>query len=329
MSDDRLQGAHVIANPDDLVLPFRAETSGVKGRLARLGAVVDSVLRRHAYPEPVSVALGEALVLAALLGSSLKHGNRLTLQTQSNGPLHLLVVDFEQPGSIRGYAGFDINRIGSNGKPLDQGQLFGAGHFAMTIDPGQGMEAYQGVVPLEQSSISDAALTYFRQSEQLPTFIRLAVAPHYARPSINADNGWHWRAGGLMLQHLAREGGGKVEQPSADTVPDDEPSLLGEDDEDWSRTRILAETVEDHELLDPMLTAEQLLIRLFHEEGVRAYSAIPIEERCRCSKERIGNMLAQFPRQELADMTEEDGRIRVTCEFCSTVYWLSPEELSE
>lgn len=323
-NDDLQMGGRGEANPDDLVLPFRAELSGVNGRLVRLGAVVDGVLRRHDYPEPVSVALGEALVLTAMLGTSLKHGSRLTLQTQTDGPLHLIVVDFEPPGRVRGYAGFDRSSPVVGDGTIGQGVLLGHGHLAMTIDPGEGMDLYQGVVPIENDPLTKAALTYFRQSEQLPTFIRLAVARHYKRPLHGAADGWRWRAGGLMLQHLATEGGHEMKHELGD---DEELPLLGDDDEDWERTRFLAETVQDYELLDPTLAPERLLLRLFHEEGVRAYSTKPVEERCKCSEQRIRTMLSRFGASELSDMIMADGRIRVTCEFCSSVYYLMPDEL--
>ena len=199
-------------------------------------------------PEPVSHALGEALALTAMLGSALKtEPGKLILQTKTDGPLDFLVADFEAPGKLRGYANFDKADAGlaeAKGRG-DQGALLGKGHVAMTIDPGGDKDRYQGIVALEREPLVDAAHTYFRQSEQLPTFIRLAVARHYGPGRGRCARAvWHWRAGGLMIQQLPREGG-KREDVRSTSEEDDE--------ENWNRARHLAATVEDHELLDPML----------------------------------------------------------------------------
>ena len=310
------QPAKPAAGSDDLILPFRTERSGVSGKLVRLGPVVDDVLGRHDYPENVSEVLGQALALTGLLGSALKFNGKLILQTKSDGPLGFLVADYESPGRLRGYASFDF--AGVKAAPKDQGQLIGSGHMALTIDPGGRMDRYQGIVALEAQPLVKAAETYFRQSEQLPTFIRLAVARHYV------DKSWKWRAGGLMLQYVSPEGGIQ----SAKAAKDEEEGLLiGEDEDDWQRTVMLASTVEDHELLDPTLSPDRLLYRLFHEEGVRTHDAIPLERYCRCSPERVETLLKNFGADELADMREADGRIAVTCEFCTTTYRFSESQI--
>jgi len=306
---------------DDIVLPFRTVRSGVIGRLVRLGPAVDAILSRHDVPLPVSQALGEAVALTAMLGTALKFDGKLIVQTKSDGVLDFLVVNFESPGQVRGYVRYDKTRFPADGADaaMDQGELLGSGHLAITIDQGEDMERYQGVVALDGASIADAALTYFRQSEQLPSFMRLAVARHYVAGEDGAPGRWCWRAGGLMVQNLARDGG----------VPGtvDEESLIGEDDDDWQRTRMLAATVEDHELLDPMLPPERLLYRLFHEEGVKALPLAPVEAYCRCSRERVAAFLRSFGAEELADMREPDGGITVTCEFCRATYRYAPDEL--
>jgi len=310
---------------DDLVLPFRTVKSDVIGRVVRLGPLVDAILSRHAYPEPVSHALGEALALTAMLGSALKTGAKLILQTKTDGSLDFLVVHFEQPGPmhghVRGYASFDKAdaALAATKGRSDQGALLGAGHLAMTIDPGSGRDRYQGIVGIAREPLLKAAHEYFRQSEQLPTFIRLAVARHYGPAESGAagsPRAWHWRAGGLMIQQLPREGGARsrLEGEAHDL------SLEGEDDENWNRARHLAATVEDHELLDPTLAPERLLYRLFHEEGVRVVPATALGEACRCSRERIELYLQRFGPEELADLREPDGSITVTCEFCSRKY---------
>lgn len=303
---------------DDIVLPFRTVRSDVVGRIIRLGPVVDTVLSRHAYPEPVSHALGEALALTAMLGTALKVEAKLILQTKTDGPLDLLVADFVAPGKVRGYASFDKadSALAQTRGRGDQGQLLGKGHMAMTIDPGGGKDRYQGIVALEGGPLVEAAHTYFRQSEQLPTFIHLAVARHYGPAGGNGQRSWHWRAGGLMLQQLPREGGKR-----------DAAASEFDDEENWNRARHLAATVEDHELLDPVLAPERLLYRLFHEEGVRVTPATSLAAECRCSRERIQGYLQRFGAEELEDMREADGGLTVTCEFCSRKYRFSSADI--
>jgi molecular chaperone Hsp33 len=310
----------------DLVLPFRTVKSDAIGRIVRLGPLVHAILSRHAYPEPVSHALAEALALTAMLGSALKSDAKLILQTKTDGPLDFLVADFEQPGRLRGYANFDkadASLAHAKGRG-DQGALLGTGHLAMTIDPGGGRDRYQGIVAIRREPLLVAAHEYFRQSEQLPTFIRLAVARHYG-PADGAGGarGWRWRAGGLMIQKLPREGGQRALEGEAHDL-----SLEGEDDEDWNRARHLAATVEDHELTDPTLSPERLLYRLFHEEGVRVVPARGLAEACRCSRERIEMYLRRFDAGELAELREADGGLTVTCEFCSRKYRFAPGEIA-
>ncbi len=303
---------------DDMVMPFRTEQSAARGRIVRLGAVVDAVLSGHGYPDCVSELLGEAVALTAMFGASLKFEGNFILQTETDGPVDLLVVDYRSPGELRGYARFDADKVEALQRNGDvaPGALLGHGHMAMTIDQGPEADRYQGVVPVEGNDLSEAAHTYFRQSEQLPTFVRVAVARHY-RPGDETEGGWTWRAGGLMVQQVTREGG-------LERVDDEGEGLLGEDDEDWNRVRILAATVEDHELLDPMLAPERLLYRLFHEETVRAYRASQLKVYCRCSRDRIEKLLSRFAEDDLADMVE-DGQIIVTCEFCNRRYSFDAE----
>jgi molecular chaperone Hsp33 len=262
-------------------------------------------------------ALGEAVALTVLLGTSLKFDGKLILQTKTDGILDFLVVNYEAPGRVRGYVRYDKTRLAElEGASIDQGRLLGEGHLAITIDPGEEMERYQGIVALAGEGLAAAALAYFQQSEQLPSFIRLAVARHYRAGE------WHWRAGGLMIQNLARTGG----RPGTPQAPAHEEAL--EEDDDWERTRILASTVEDHELLDPMLAPERLLYRLFHEEGVRALPRTHVNAYCRCSRERVAAFLRSFGAEELKDMREADGAISVTCEFCAKTYRFAPGEIA-
>jgi molecular chaperone Hsp33 len=295
------------AAPDDLVLPFEVKPLGVRGRLVRLGPAVSDILRRHSYPEPVSALLAEAVALAAMLGSALKFDGKFILQTRSDGAVDLMVAGFETPDGVRGYARFDAHRIAGARR-----SLLGAGHLAMTIDQGADMERYQGVVALEGGTLTDAAHRYFQQSEQIPTRTRLAAGPLIERGAAAA-----WRAGAIMVQHLPDAGPSSPLRFSSGDAPEDVDETL--EDDLWVKARLLLDTVEDHELIDPMLTPEQLLYRLFHEDGVTVYPARPLRRFCTCSKERVAETISNFSDEERRDMTV-DGRIRVTCEFCSTVY---------
>ena len=310
--------------PDDLVLPFGTVKSRVSGRIVRLGRAVDTVLSGHDYPPAVSEALGQALALTALLGNTLKAGGRLILQTKSDGPLGFLVAHYDAPDKLRGYASLDKSRWPGDGPAKDQGVLLGRGRLAMTIDPGGEQVSHQGIVALDGGTLTDAAHTYFRQSEQLPTFIRLAVARHFIGRDARGAQQWRWRAGGIIVQHVPSAGG----EARPDETPEERDARLhGEEDDDWVRVRLLASTVEDHELLDPMLKPERLLLRLFHEEGVRVTPAVGVKAQCRCSRQRIHGFLKGFSVTELADMREADGGVTVTCEFCSTRYRFEPGEV--
>jgi len=303
---------------DDIVLPFRTDRSGVIGRLVRLGPCVDTILSRHDVPVAVAQTLGEAVALTVMLGTALKFDGKLIVQTKTDGILDFLVVNFEAPGRVRGYVRYDKARFAAVARDgaIDQGALLGRGHLAITIDQGEEMERYQGIVELSGDGLGEAALTYFRQSEQLPSFIRLAVARHYQAGE------WHWRAGGLMIQNLATAGG---RRGAAQASPENAADAV---DDDWERTRILAATVEDHELLDPTLMPERLLYRLFHEEGVRALPRTRVEAYCRCSRDRVAAFLKSFGAKDLADMREPDGGISVTCEFCTATYRFAPDEIA-
>lgn len=312
--------------PDDLVLPFQIEATGVRGRIVRLGPLVQDVLTRHAYPEPVARLLGEALSLVALLGVSLKFDGTLVLQTQGDGPVGLLVANFTSPGGIRGYAQVDHEALAALGDKADgAGALLGKGHLALTIDPGGDMDRYQGIVALQGQSLSDAAHEYFQQSEQIATSIKLAVG------SVATGAEPAWRAGGIMIQHLAVEGGivdeREREARAEARQRDDLAAAQGEEaEEEWARAVALLETTEDHELLDPTVAPETLLYRLFHEDGVRVFDHHDVERVCRCSMERSRGILKSFPKEEISDMAE-DGLLRVRCEFCNSEYAFDPETL--
>ncbi len=317
---------------DDIVLPFATIRSRVAGRIVRLGTAADTILSAHDYPESVSELLGEAIALTALLGAPLKDGGRLILQTKGDGPVKFLVAHYDTPGALRGYVSLDADKVaglakagrtGTGNTGTGTAKLLGDGQMAMTIDPGGTQPSYQGIVALEGGTLADAAHAYFRQSEQLPTLIRLAVARHFVGGS-GPDAGWHWRAGGLIVQHVPSLGG----DPKPDETPEERDARLhGDDDDDWRRVATLAATVEPHELIDPTLSPERLLLRLFHEEGVRVSPALEVAARCRCSRERIHGFLKGFSAADVADMREPDGAISVTCEFCSAQYRFTDDQI--
>jgi molecular chaperone Hsp33 len=320
MQDGALDGMLVGDGPgiDDFLLPFQVDRLDVRGRVLRLGPAIDMLLKRHAYPAPVLRLVAEAAALTALLGSALKLEGRFQLQTKSDGAVSMLVVDFDAPDRIRAYAQFDAAAIRTEATPA---ALLGRGHLALTIDQGGSMNRYQGVVPLDGLGLEAAAHQYFRQSEQIPTRIRLAVG------EVSNAAGTAWRAGGLFLQFLP-EAPERMRQGDLD--PGDAPAGSAADpfreDDSWTEAKVLVDTVEDHELLDPSLSSEQLLYRLFHEAGVRVYAGQKLQEACRCSRDRILGMLRRFTDQERQDMVGDDGRIAVTCEFCSTRYDVAPSE---
>jgi molecular chaperone Hsp33 len=310
---------------DDAILPFEVASLDLRGRVVRLGDALDQVLTSHDYPAPVAKLLGEAIVLTVLLGSSLKFDGRFILQTQTDGPVRMLVVDFNSPGSVRACARFDRARVDAAiaAKAASAGELLGSGHLAMTIDQGPDMSRYQGLVALDGGSLEDAAHEYFRRSEQIPTRVRLAVGEEWR----GGDGPKHrWRAGGLLMQFLPKS---PERARQADLHPGDAPEgtvthTVAEDDA-WVEGQSLIGTVEDVELIDPDLSGEQLLYRLFHERGVRVFRPLPLRAQCSCSREAVSAMLNSFAPQDRAGMVK-DGKVVVTCEFCSSVYQFTPDE---
>jgi molecular chaperone Hsp33 len=312
---------------DDIVLPFAVASLDLRGRVVRLGPVVDEILEKHAYPQPVAKLLGEALVLTIMLGSALKIEGRFILQTQSDGPVRMLVVDFTAPDKVRACARFDKDRVAAaiaDGK-ADSGALLGRGHLAMTIDQGADMSRYQGLVALDGGTLEDAAHEYFLRSEQIPTRVRLAVAEELRAGEGGASH--RWRAGGIMLQFLPTS---PERARVADLHPGDapegmKPHTVPEDDA-WAEGRALVSTVEDVELIDPALSSERLVYRLFHEPGVRVFQSVDVHAQCSCSRDSVESMLKSFS-QDDRDHMVEDGRISVTCEFCSANYEFAPGEV--
>ncbi|ALK10959.1 Hsp33 family molecular chaperone [Blastochloris viridis] len=308
----------------DRITPFQVDTLDVRGRIVTLGPAVDAVIAGHGYPEPVSRVLGEAVALGVLLGTALKFDGRFILQTQTDGPVRMLVVDFETPDKIRACARFDAELVAA-ATDTRPAAMIGRGHLAMTIDQGPDMSRYQGVVELAGQGLEAAAHQYFAQSEQIPTFVRLAVAEEMTATADGTKRSW--RAGGLMVQFMPAD---PERMARADLDPGDapagiEPGTVAEDDA-WVEARTLAATVEDHELVDPALSSERLLWRLFNERGVRVFAPRPVTNFCRCSVETIRDMLNRFSLDDRQHMVE-DGKITVTCEFCSSRYIVEPSEV--
>jgi molecular chaperone Hsp33 len=306
---------------DDAAIPFEVASLDLRGRLTRLGPALDDVLTKHDDPAPVAKLLGEAIVLTTLLGSSLKFDGRFILQTQTDGPVSFMIVDFQAPDRLRAYARFDAKRL-KDGQ--DTGALLGHGHLAMTIDQGPDMSRYQGLVALEGGSLEDAAHEYFLRSEQIPTRVRLAVGEEWRGGGDGPKR--RWRAGGMLLQFLPKA-------PERARLPDLHPGDAPEgviapevaEDDAWIEGQSLIATVEDVELIDPDLSGERLLYRLFHERGVRVFPPLPLRAQCSCSRDAVTAMLTSFAPKDRADMVK-DGKVVVTCEFCSSVYEFTPQE---
>lgn len=307
MTDHAHDPAASAAPADDLAAAFQIEGWPVRGRIVRLGETIDAILSAHAYPEPVAALLGEACALAALVGSSLKFEGRLIVQAQGDGPVRYVVADYDTDGHMRGYCRFDEDEVAAASQGFARPgarSLLGQGVFVMTLDRGPDFERTQGITPIEGESLSLAAEHYFQQSEQIPTRVRLAVG------SVVTESGATWRAGGALIQLIAGD------------------DARGSTEEAWDRSRALFQTLADDELLDPTVTPETLLFRLFHEDGVRLEDARALVAQCRCSRERIASVLTSFDSTERAEMIEADGKIRVTCEYCATIYELAPDEIA-
>lgn len=325
-SEKPTTGDVVGAEIGDFILPFQVNPLGCRGRVVRIGETVSDILNRHDYPQPVARLLAEAIALTALLGAALKFDGKLSLQTKSDGPCDMLVVDYMSTGTLRAYAHFNADAIAAldTSGENSTASLLGSGHMALTIDQGKYTERYQGIVPLSNTSLSEAAHTYFDQSEQIPTNIYLAaglLVSSGPKGSVKT-----WQAAGMMIQYLPQTGGipVPVDLPSGEGGDEDLEAKREEDDR-WIRAKALMNTIEDHELLDPTLPLERLIYRFFHEEGVHVFDPIRLKRGCQCSGEKVEQMLAQFQAEDIKDMIE-DGKIEVTCEFCSQSYSFDPEK---
>jgi molecular chaperone Hsp33 len=312
---------------DDTVLPFQLDASDIRGRVARLDGVLENVLKQHAYPPVIEALMAEMALLTALIGQSIKLRWKLSLQVRGDGPVRLLATDYYgptetgEPARIRGYAAFDADALTGGEQPFD---LVGQGYFAILIDQGQDMAPYQGITPLAGGTLSACAETYFAQSEQIPT--RFALS--YGRSTVPGE-AEHWRAGGVMLQHMPKAsphvagdgGSGDGGLLSANDILD------GDEGENWTRANALLDTVDDLELIGPAVSPTELLVRLFHEEGPRVFDAQPVTFGCGCSADKVRDSLSIYPASDIAEMTTDAGIVTADCQFCGAHYEFDPKTL--
>ncbi|MEP6019343.1 MAG: Hsp33 family molecular chaperone HslO [Paracoccaceae bacterium] len=310
---------------DDAVLPFQLDASDIRGRVARLDGVLQGILKQHAYPPQIEALVAEMALLTALIGQTVKLRWKLSLQVQSkNTAVRMIATDYfapekeGDPARIRAYASFDEEKL-TDGAPFDQ---IGEGYFAILIDQGEGMKPYQGITPLDGESLAACAEAYFAQSEQLPTRFELSFGK-----STEPGQAEHWRAGGVMLQHMPKaspfvaqgEGSGEVLQAS--------DLVQGDDQENWGRANVLLDTVEELELIGPLVAPNELLLRLFHEETPRVFDAQSVRFGCTCSEEKVRQSLSIYSARDIQTMTTDDGRVTADCQFCGAHYDLDPKSV--
>ena len=311
---------------DDSVLPFQLDASGIRGRIARLDGVLDHVLKQHAYPSVIEALVAETAVLTALIGQTIKLRWKLSLQVRGKGPARLIATDYYGPteeggpARMRAYASFDADRLDPNANPFSQ---IGEGYFAVMIDQGEGTLPYQGFTPIAGGSLSACAETYFAQSEQIPTRFQLAYGE-----SAEPGRPLHWRAGGIMLQHMPAVGGVAAEQGSGEGGLLTHADILGgAESEDWNRANVLLDTVEELEMIGPSVPPTDLLVRLFHEEGPRVFDAQPVRFGCSCSEGKVRSTMSIYSQKDIAKMTTEAGIVTADCQFCGAHYELDPKTL--
>lgn len=304
---------------DDTVLPFQLDRANIRGRVARLDGVLENVLEQHNYPPQIEALIAEVALLTALIGQTIKLRWKLSIQVRGDGAARILAADFYAPETegaparIRAYASFDQDRLDSSQTPFSQ---IGKGYFAILIDQGNGTEPYQGVTPLDKTSLSACAETYFDQSEQIPTRFELA----FGRSQMAGEQE-RWRAGGMMLQHM----------PNASPlmVGASAPIVFADEDngENWARANILLDTVDQIELIGPTVAPADLLLRLFHEEQPRVFDPQPVVFGCTCSKDRVRQSLSIYSAKDIAHMTTDDGIVTADCQFCGAHYKFDPKTL--
>lgn len=291
----------IVETFSDALMGFTLPGRNARGRMVRLEGVLEEVLAAHDYPTPVTHLLGEALVLVALMGGLLKGEQaQMTMQAQTNGGIVSLLVCDYRDGAVRGYADFDGERLANLGANPPLTALLGEGYLGITFET-EGRQRYQGIVPLEGDSLAAACESYFGQSEQIPTLIRVAS---------RAGTGGHMAAG-MLIQHLPEGEEGR------------ERLHIRMDHPDWEHVAILAGTISHDELLDSKLSLEAIAWRLFHEQEVRVQTGMTVSRGCRCSAQHYEAVIARFPPEEQIDMRGPDGIIAVDCAFCSRTFALA------
>jgi molecular chaperone Hsp33 len=303
MADSRMLN-DPLGEGDDFVATFQIEDTSVRGRVARLGdGVLDPIIKRHDYPRWAAHLLGEAITLAVLVSASLKFDGKVLVQAQGEGPVSLMVAEARSDGGVRGYLRIDkekwdkLDRINKGQRPHIP-QVIGKGVLAMLLQPSDPDQApWQSLVPIEGATLADCAQTWFTQSEQIPTRVRLAVG------EISEPGGTkRWRAGGALIQQVAGD------------------AARGATDEPWDNARHLFDTITDLELADPDLSSATLLFRLFHENGVRLETPRALADKCTCTEEKLLTTLRQMPKDEIKALAEADGAITADCQFCGRLY---------
>jgi len=288
----------------DFIQAFQIEGHGVRGRLVRLFGVANEILSQHAYPEKVARLLAEMMALAAALAAALKYDGIFTLQASGNGPIGMLVVDLTSSGAMRGYAQFNRDRLAeieTQQPDPNLPRLLGSGYLAFTVDQGPETERYQGIVELTGATLVECVQHYFRQSEQLQAGLK--VAAEFGQAG--------WRAAAIMLQRMPGQGMGELMSDASEDA--------------WRRAFALMASCSDQELLNESLSSEDLLYRLFHEDGVRAFAPQGVEAKCRCSRERVTTILGSLSSDELRELSIDE-RFIVTCEFCNRQYHFGLQE---
>ena len=306
---------------DDSVLPFQLDASDIRGRVARLDGVLDGILKQHNYPPAVEALVAEMAMLTALIGQTIKLRWKLSLQVQSKGAVRMIATDYYgptedgEPARIRAYASYDADRI-TDAAPFEQ---LGEGYFAVLINQGEDMTPYQGITPIAGGSLSDCAEAYFAQSEQIPTRFELSFGLS------TETEGPHWRAGGVMLQHMPKASPFVSDASGEGGVLTANDVVAGGDDgENWTRANILLDTVEELELIGPSIAPDMLLLRLFNEEAPRVYEAQPVRFGCTCSEERVRQSLSIYSAKDIQTMTTDEGRVTADCQFCGSHFDLDP-----
>lgn len=296
----------------DNCVSFFITNGAYQGRLIRLHDVINTILEKHAYPRPVSAVVAESTVLGAMLSSTLKYDGLFTLQTKTNGPVPMIVVDVTSDGKIRACARFDEEHLNENqrlrktsGEIEPAPHLMGGGYLAFTVDQGKGTDLYQGIVDIQGKTLAECALRYFKQSEQIDTNLKLFLKAPQGESS-------SWAAAGIMLQKMPFKGGTEVDEETAA--------------ESWNEANVFMESLSEDEVFDADLSSEEILHRLFHSSDLKVTQTKEYKFGCRCSREKLLNTLSTFSKKDIDDMVE-NGKITATCHFCSEEYVFSPAEL--